>query len=64
MSNILNESGQPIAQLSLLIRPVACAKTQHAMDRWDRAILIPQMVAFYHKGSRWLCSSPQATGAV
>ena len=34
LANIRPEPGQPSAQLSQLICPIACKKTVHAMSRW------------------------------
>ena len=40
-NSILPEPGQPSAQLSKLIRPTECRKTQHSMSRWHRTVHIP-----------------------
>ena len=40
-NSILPEPGQPSAQLSKLIRPIECRKTQHSMSRWHRTVHIP-----------------------
>ena len=63
-NSILPEPGQPSAQLSKLICPTECRKTQHSMSRWHRAVHIPWLVDSYdtHKGKHWLNSNPQPTG--
>ena len=63
-NSILPEPGQPSAQLSKLIRPTECRKTQHSISRWHRTVHIPWLVDSYdtHKGKRWLNSNPQTTG--
>ena len=63
-NSILPEPGQPSAQLSKLIRPTECRKTQHSMSRWHRTVHIPWLVDSYdtHKGKRWLNSNPQTIG--
>ena len=40
-NSILPEQGQPSAQLSKLIRPTECRKTQHSMSRWHSTVHIP-----------------------
>ena len=63
-NSILSEPGQPSAQLSKLIRPTECRKTQHSMSRWHRTVHIPWLVDSHdtHKSKRWLNSNPQTTG--
>ena len=59
-NSILPEPGQPSAQLSKLIRLIACKKTKHTVSRWYRAVYVPWLVASYdtHKGKRWMNSDP------
>ena len=40
-NSILLELEQPSAQLSKLIRPTECRKTQYSMSRWHRIVHIP-----------------------
>ena len=40
-NSIIPELGPPSAQLSKLIRPTECRKTQHSMSRWHRTVHIP-----------------------
>ena len=64
MEQYITWTGQPSAQLSKLMRPTECRKTQHSMSRWHRTVHIPWLVDSYntHKGKRWLNSNPQTTG--
>ena len=40
-NSILPKPGQPSAQLSKLIRPTECRKTQQSISRWHRTVHIP-----------------------
>ena len=40
-NSILPEPGLPSAQLSKLIRPTECRKTQHSKSLWHRTVHIP-----------------------
>ena len=64
MEQYIPELGQPRAQLSKLIRPTECRKTQRSMSWWHRTVHIPCLVDSYdtHKGEHWLNSNPQTTG--
>ena len=66
MNSILPEPGQPSAQLSKLLRPTECRKTQHSTSQWHRTVHIPWLVDSYdtHKGKRWLNSNHKQQGEI
>ena len=59
-NSILPEPGLPSAQLSKLIRLIACKKAMHTISRWYRTVYIPWQFTSYdtHKGKRLLNPDP------